>query len=146
MLMARFAVSIGLFVSTSVWAEHQPGVVPIASVKQLHEALITPTSDTLFRAESVAPADAAAWRTLHNAALMLAEAANLLMIDGRAKDRGQWVAFARDMRNAAEAEMKAIAAANLDDLVTANGQLTDACMACHEPYRDGNRGMLSPKN
>jgi cytochrome c556 len=50
------------------------------------------------------------------------------------------------MRKAAEAEMKAIAASNLDELVTANGQLTDACMACHEPYRDGNRGMLSPKN
>jgi cytochrome c556 len=77
---------------------------------------------------------------------MLAEAANLLMVDGRAKDRGQWIMFARDMRKAAEAEMKAIAASNLDELVTANGQLTDACMACHEPYRDGNRGMLSPKN
>jgi cytochrome c556 len=49
------------------------------------------------------------------------------------------------MRDAAVAEMKATEAANLDDLVTANGQLVEACMACHEPYRDNNRGMLSPK-
>jgi cytochrome c556 len=67
------------------------------------------------------------------------------MVDGRAKDRDQLIAFARDMRDAAVAEMKATEAANLDDLVTANGQLVEACMACHEPYRDNNRGMLSPK-
>jgi cytochrome c556 len=146
MLLARLALAIALCASAATWAEPQSGVVPIASVKQLHEAFITPASDTLFQAESVAPANAAAWRTLHNAALMLAEAANLLMVDGRAKDRGQWMVFARDMRNAAEAGMKAIAASDLDDLVAANGQLVDACMACHEPYRDGNRGMLSPKN
>jgi cytochrome c556 len=146
MLLARLVLAIALCASAATWAEQQSAVVPIASVKQLHEAFITPASDTLFQAESVAPPNAAAWHTLHNAALMLAEAANLLMVDGRAKDRGQWMAFARDMRNAAEAELKAVAASNLDDLVTANGQLTDACMACHEPYRDGNRGMLSQKN
>ena len=146
MFLVRLAGSAALFVCAAAWAQQQPGVVPIASVKQLHEAFITPASDMLFQAESVAPANAAAWHTLRNAALMLAEAANLLMVDGRARDRGQWIAFARDMRNAAEAGMKAIAASNLDDLVAANGQLVDACMACHEPYRDGNRGMLSPKN
>jgi hypothetical protein len=139
------AAVIAAFVPLCAWGAQQPVVVPIASVKQLHEAIITPLSDTLFKAESQAPKDAAAWRTLHSAALLLAEAANLLMVDGRAKDRDRWIAFARDMRDAAVAEMKATEAANLDDLVTANGQLVEACMACHEPYRDNNRGMLSPK-
>jgi hypothetical protein len=61
MLLARLALAIALCTPAAAWTEQQPVVAPIASIKQLHQAFIIPASDALFRAESVAPASAAAY-------------------------------------------------------------------------------------
>src|ERR1044071_3191495 len=52
----------------------------IASVPELMRALTIPSSNAIFAAQSEAPQDDAAWLSVQNNALLLAESGTLLMI------------------------------------------------------------------
>src|SRR5438128_3200027 len=81
---------------------------PVATVKQLHDILITPASDAVFRASAEAPTTSKAWLEAHDQALMLAESGNLLMLGSRARDRDQWMKMSRALVDAAGAAANAI--------------------------------------
>src|SRR3954470_13538475 len=79
----------------------QPAFKPVADVKQLMVAAVAPSADVLFDSvgtivsvsgvEEIAPKNDEEWANVRNHALVLAESGNLLMMDGRAKDRGDWM-------------------------------------------------------
>jgi hypothetical protein len=81
---------------------------------------------------------------VENAAISLAEAANLLTIPGRSCmngkpvpiDQADWAGLVQGLRDAAQVTYKAALAKNQDEIVNAAGTLTDACAACHEKYRE----------
>jgi len=100
---------------------------------------IFPTSNEVFyvgRNENKTPKD---WNDLRNNALMLAESANLLMADNRAKDQDRWMKDAKLLWEVGNKAFIAAKAKNLDALKALNDDLYEACQSCHEHYRPGYR-------
>ena len=120
------------------------GVRVVASVKQLHDFLITPASDAVFRVSAEAPTTSKAWLEVHDQALMLAESGNLLMLGSRARDRDQWMKMSRALVDAAVAAAAAAEKKDARALEATTDSITVACMECHRPYRDQGRQMGVP--
>jgi hypothetical protein len=118
-----------------------PGVRPVASVKQLHEIMITPASDAVFRASGEAPKSEKGWVDARNQALVLAEGGNLLMLGSRARDNTAWMKMSRALVDAAATAASAAQKRDADALGGAGDVITAVCEACHQPYRDRGRQM-----
>jgi hypothetical protein len=117
------------------------GVRPVASVKQLHEIMITPASDAVFRASGDTPTSEKGWVDARNQALVLAEGGNLLMLGSRARDNAAWMKMSRALVDAAATAASAAQKKDADALAGAGDVITAACEACHQPYRDRGRQM-----
>jgi len=74
------------------------------------------------------------WSTFRNAAATLVESGNLLMLDGRAVDKDQWMATAKGMSDAAAQVLEAAEAKDVEAYFDAGGALYEACTACHSKY------------
>ena len=137
--------ALGVLVVAATTAAQSPTIKPVASVGQLHDAMINPSSDAIFDVGRSAPETDAAWTAVRNAAVILAESSNLLMLEGRAPDdTGPWMEMSRDMLDAAVMALSAAEAEDLDGVMEAGGRIVEVCEACHEPYRDGGRKMGPP--
>ncbi|MBI3471710.1 MAG: hypothetical protein HY013_10165 [Candidatus Solibacter usitatus] len=116
----------------------------MASIKQLMEATIVPSSEVLFDAvgtivssdgvEEIAPKSDEEWATVRHNALTLAEAGNLLMIGDRARDKGEWIRMSRALVDVGMAALKAAEAKNPEALFEAGGQVYEVCQQCHNRY------------
>lgn len=139
---------------------------PYASLAQVMRAILFPNSEIIFAAQSedpeapADPADAGAlgsygdlyggWEGVENAALILAEAANLIMIPGRLCENGLPVPlqnedfrmFAQGLVEAGQAAYKAAQTRDLDAMIEVSGPVSDACFSCHEIYRDKPEGEM----
>jgi hypothetical protein len=122
-------------------AVQQPPIRAVATIRQLHDAMITPASDTIFNVGIAAPKTDQEWATMQSAAVMLAESGNLLMIGARAKDRRGWMKMSRAMVDAAALALKAAQARDITALMEASDRIVLVCETCHEPYRDQGRKM-----
>jgi hypothetical protein len=140
----QLLLSFCVFVAVATIAAQHPGPKPIATIMQIHEAMITPSSDALFNVGREAPADDAAWAAVRNHAVILAESGNLLTLAGRAKDNGDWLKMAAEFVDAAAAALRAAEMKNADGVVAAGDRIALSCETCHEPYRDGGRKMGPP--
>jgi len=109
-------------------------IKPLASIKELMQALSIPMSEAVFKAGADAPKDDAGWAQLRKHALALAETANLLLMDGRAPDTGDWTRLALAQRDAAMTAVKAIDAHDGDALSNASDALYETCDNCHNKY------------
>ena len=103
--------------------------------------MINPSSDAIFDVGRSAPETEAEWTAVRNAAIILAESSNLLMLKGRAADNGPWMEMSREMLNAAAMALSAAETEDLDGVMEAGGRIVEMCEVCHEPYRDGGRKM-----
>ncbi|MBI1786077.1 MAG: hypothetical protein HYR60_00725 [Acidobacteria bacterium] len=116
----------------------------MASIKQLMEATIVPSSEVLFDAvgtivssdgvEEIAPKSDEEWATVRHNALTLAESGNLLMIGDRARDKGEWIRMSRALVDVGMAALKAAEAKNPEALFEAGGQVYEVCQQCHNRY------------
>lgn len=118
----------------------------VATVKEVHEAMITPASDAIFDAGNNEPEDDTAWMAVRKNAAVLAESGNLLMSQSLARDNGPWMMMSRALVDAAAAALKSAEEKDLDALLASTDQITEACMNCHQPYRDAGRPMLKNPN
>ena len=90
------------------------------------------------------------WQQVENSAVALAETATLIMLPGRLCENGLPVpleqeAFrkaAQGLVEAGQAALKAAQSKNLDAMVEVSGTISDACLACHEKYRDVPDGKM----
>ena len=90
------------------------------------------------------------WQQVENAAIAIAEASNLVMIPGRKCENGLPVPLEQEnfrkaikgLADAGEAAYKAAKTKNLDMMVEVSGTISDACLACHEKYRDVPAGKM----
>jgi phage gp46-like protein len=104
--------------------------------------IIFPTSNEVFyvgRNEKKTEKD---WEDLQNNALILAESANLLIADNRAKDKDRWMADAKLLRDVGSKAFKLAKAKDLEGLKGLNDDLYEACQSCHEHYRPGYKRRL----
>mgnify|MGYP003353336986 CR=1 FL=1 len=71
---------------------------------------------------------------MRGSAATVAEAANLLMLDGRARDNKEWMAAAGRLTAAAQEALKAAEAKQVDGVFATGGTIYEACAACHRKY------------
>jgi hypothetical protein len=109
----------------------------VGSMSQLMIDIIYPTSDAVFYIGREPPKNDKEWNDFRGQALMLAESANLLMLEGRARDQDQWMKDAKLLADVGAAAFKAAQAKNVDAILALNDQLYAACVTCHEQYRPG---------
>ena len=98
-----------------------------------------PIGDEVFYIRRTPPQNEKEWNAYEGRMLMLAEAGNLLMMPGRAKDQGRWMRDARMMVDVGAAILKAAKARDISALENLNDQLYNACVVCHQDYRPNYR-------
>src|SRR5262249_33070052 len=98
------------------------------------------------------------WELVDYAAVALAESAPLMLTPGRRCENGkpvpvndpEWLKFTAELAEAGRAAYKASQSRNQEAVSDVSNQVADACLNCHQAYRDkpGGRGLnsLDPSN
>ena len=117
---------------------------PVADVKQLMSSVIEPAAEVYWDAVGtivdkngtveIAPKTDDEWIAVRNSAYVVAESGNLLMMDPRAKDRGEWITFSQQLVEVARRAIQAAESKNKDAVFDAGAEVYDACVACHAKY------------
>jgi hypothetical protein len=84
------------------------------------------------------------WLAIENAALALAESANLLLVPGRMCSNGTpapmkdpaWATFVQAVRDAGMKAYKAAQAKDQEQMIAISEPLSAACAGCHRKWRD----------
>ena len=84
------------------------------------------------------------WQAVENAALALAESANLLVIPGRTCANGvpvptkdpEWLKFVNEVRDTSMSAYKAAQTKSQDKMIEISETLSTACAGCHRKWRD----------
>jgi len=134
-----------------------------ANLNQLMRGLLYPAANVVFSAQSDNPAEKkwpsghdptmstdpiigafGGWPAVENAALSLAESANLLMLPGRTCSNGApvpikdpaWAAFVQLLRDGSMKAYQAAKAKDLDKMIEASEPLNNSCEGCHRKWRN----------
>ncbi|MGE0158076.1 MAG: hypothetical protein AB7T31_01620 [Gemmatimonadales bacterium] len=146
-MRSRKVVALALVAATSSCGRSAgvaaPATIPAAAsaarrvgtMSELMVDFIYPASDAVFYISSRTPATSEEWMALQGQTLMLAEAANLLMMPGRARDQERWMADAALMLDAGEAAYRAAKARDVAALEALSDPLYESCVTCHTDYR-----------
>ena len=131
-------------VITLISCAPQPPFKPVASIKEVMESTVHPSAEVVFESvgtiisasgtEEIAPKNDEEWATVQHSALTLAEAGNLLMMPGRAKQDSEWMKLAQGLVDVGIVAHKAAQAKNPEALFEAGGQIYEACLRCHSRY------------
>lgn len=116
-----------------------PTLQSVGTMKELMLDVIYPTSDQIFYVGSNETKTEKDWIALRRSALMLAESANVLMAENRARDKDQWMKDARLLWEVGNKAYSAAKAKDLPALEALNAELYEACQSCHVHYRPGYR-------
>jgi hypothetical protein len=145
------------------------GLQPTAPIEEVMRYMIDPSADSIWEAVVVdvtangttsrAPVSDEDWLALRRHAVIIAEATNLLLMEGRpvaapgsrsewpgvdlepeqieallAADRGAWSAFVSGLRESARVVLDAVDRKDVDALLGAGDGLDLACENCHVVY------------
>jgi mono/diheme cytochrome c family protein len=149
---------------------------PPGNMAQLMRGIFFPSSNLLFQVQSYDPAapkpvyqpDTAAfswvdwgggiysgWELVDYAAIAIAESAPLLLSPDRRcengkpvpVDRPDWIQFTAELAEAGRAAYRASQSRNREAVSDVTNQIADACLRCHEVYRDKPGGTIAdPSN
>jgi hypothetical protein len=92
------------------------------------------------------------WELIDNAAIALADASPLMLTPGIRCENGRlapvtdpdWVKFTEQMIAVARKTYQASQTRKQEVVAEATGDLSDACAACHQAYRETRRGGRAP--
>jgi hypothetical protein len=122
-----------------------PVMTPVASIKQIMNGIVMPGATVIYNAVGststaagvveTAPRNDKEWAAVGDSAAALVESGNLLLIGGRALDKGDWVKMTREFSDASKAALEAAAAKNADGILMAGGDLNTSCDTCHAKYQ-----------
>ncbi len=160
LMCAGLALSMG---TVSAQAPAAPAKLD-ATMLQLMRGILYPASNVLFAAQEdpskqPKPADESTspnpltstyggWVAVENAGLALAEASRLLTIPGRMCSSGHlapvaradWIKFTAGLRKAGLDAYAAAKKKSTDAMGDVSGNVSDACQACHDVYREKKGG------
>jgi hypothetical protein len=132
-------------------------------MNQLMRGVLYPAANVVFSAQADNPGDIkfvpghdpnmstdpltstfGGWQAVENAALALAESANLLSLSGRNCSNGvpaptkdpAWVSFVQEVRDASMKSYRAAQAKDQDKMIETAETLSAACTGCHRKFRD----------
>jgi hypothetical protein len=117
----------------------------LLSVKDVMRHIINPAAETYWAhsgevddekgVNDRVPTNQDAWNINIDTAAQIAEGANLLMMEGRARDpNGPWMKYALALNKAGIAGMAAATAHDHDKTNDAGSAMYDACFGCHGRY------------
>jgi hypothetical protein len=139
-----FLAGVGFFVIGARNASRTPTSAPVASVKQIMRGIVTPASNAIYNAVSttvtekgttdVVPRNDREWDAVGSGAMALVEAANLLKVDGRARDNSDWMRMSDAMSKAAMQSYRAAEKKDVDALLASGEVLNNSCDSCHRNY------------
>jgi hypothetical protein len=114
---------------------------PVASVDQVMDSIIIPSSQAIFDAVVydngqlvTEPKSDDDWFQLRMHAIAVAEAGNLLLMPPRLRNEADWVKWSHALTDAAARVEQAADARNVDLLLETGGQMYTACTQCHAKY------------
>lgn len=135
---------LALSVSAGCTGEAPERPVPVADMQELMVSVMEPAAEAywdgvgeVLTEEGVhqfRPLTEEDWTSLRNAAFVLAESGNLMMMDGRARDRGDWMDHSRTMVEAGRRALDAVDRRNPDAVFDAGAEVYYACRDCHARY------------
>lgn len=114
------------------------------STKVLMTAVVEPAADgiwdavgtvmTLEGTEEIQPSTPEEWLAVRNAAISVAESANLLLTPRRLIDHDHWEGWSLDLADAGRAAMVAAETQDPEALFAAGGLIYESCTGCHTEY------------
>lgn len=117
---------------------------PVLDVHDLMNSVLDPATDVIWGAagavitaageQDLAPVDDAGWQAVYNAAAVVAETGNLLMLPGRAEDNGDWMEYSAALITTGQEAMAAAKAKDAQAVFDVGGKLYLVCVACHQGY------------
>lgn len=146
-----FVASVGFVVLSARASRTAPApstaatvLAPVASVRQIMRGVVDPAATIVFGAvsttvtaagtEEKAPRTDEEWDAVVNSAAALAEAGNLLVVDGRAVDRGDWMRWARRLTEAGTVALRAAERKDAAGVFASGEAIYEACDNCHRTY------------
>jgi hypothetical protein len=138
---AWFAAAVVLFVA----CQPKPPIKAVSTLEEVMHHMVIPNAEVVWKSvgtiytpghvEEIQPRTDEEWLNVEASATVLAEAGNLLMMEGRALDNGRWMERARALRDAGVSVHEAAKAKNAAAVFERGGHLFDACQGCHFEYR-----------
>jgi hypothetical protein len=120
---------------------------PVADVKQLMASVLEPAANVYWNAvgsvvdkngvAEIAPHTDAEWAAVRDSAYVVAEAGNLLMMNGRARDTGNWMTLSKALVDVGQRAVRAAESKNATAVFDVGAEVYDACVACHVKYMPG---------
>ena len=130
-----------LFFSGLTFSQSETTVAPILTVKEIMNAMITPTTATIWGAYELE--SESEWQEVKNAAISVIGAGKLLSMGGSAQGESllareaEWQQFNRQMIEAAQEVITAVDGRDEEALFTiGNDKLYPPCESCHQRYQD----------
>jgi hypothetical protein len=150
---------------------------PTGNLAQVMRGILFPSSNLIFNVQNQDPAERpktgwepgtsafswvdwgggiySGWELVDYAAIAIEEAAPLLLVPGRRCENGRpvpverpdWTAFTEEMAEAGRAAYRASQTRSREAVAEVTNQIADACLRCHEVYRDKPGGTtVDPSN
>jgi mono/diheme cytochrome c family protein len=149
---------------------------PPGNLAQMMRGILFPSSNLIFNVQNQDPGEQkvgwqpgdttfswvdwgagiySGWELVDYAAIALAESAPLLLVPGRRCENGRpvpverpdWIQYTAKLAEAGRAAYKASQSRNRDAVIEATNVIADACLQCHEVYRDKPGGTpADPSN
>jgi hypothetical protein len=141
---ALAALVSSLVIAACSSAPPPPPYRAVADLKTLMASIMEPAAEVYWDAVGIIvdekgehhlePTTVEEWDAVRNAAYVVAESGNLLMMPARAKDGGEWMAASQRMIEAAQKAIRAAEARDKDAVFDVGAELYDACTNCHSKY------------
>jgi hypothetical protein len=119
-------------------------ITPVASVKQIMAGITMPAANEVWSAVSTivdaegihetVPRTDDEWAAVGSSAAALVESANLLMVEGRAVDNGDWTKFAKQLFDTSTRALKGAENKNTQEILAAGEVINESCDNCHARY------------
>ena len=127
---------------------------PVGTVEDVMHDIVYPHAEVVWDSvgtiitaegtEEIRPSNEDEWLRVMQSALVLAEAGNLLMMDGRARDSEEWMTYANGLIDASVQVMQAAGERDDQGVFDTGGTLYAACTDCHERYWEKPPSAMRP--
>ena len=117
---------------------------PVADVQDLMNSIIDPAADFYWDAVGwiidengtleIEPGSPEAWDSVRSAAVVVTESANLLMMEGRARNQGNWMTYSQAMLTAGRRAIEAAEARDKMAVFDVGAEIYYSCTACHATH------------
>ena len=140
----RFLAAGVLLLAACGGSPTPPPFRPVADVKQLMASVVEPAAEVYWDAvgtiydehgvTEIAPGTLEEWEAVRNAAFVVTESGNLLMMSSRARDGGDWMTMSQAMIDVGIRAIGAADARSTTAVFDVGAELYDTCTNCHAKY------------